>query len=155
MRMQPLLNTLFGAILVQGLATAALAQPVPWRSAMAGAVSVQAPDALFANDEPQPNAGRKLTTADGRASLILQSYQGNTRSPRVFLQSLKPPSGIIYQRVTPRFFVVSSFRGGKIWYNRCNFAGATVGCALLSYPATEKRAWDRTVTRISRTLSVR
>jgi hypothetical protein len=36
--------------------------------------------------------------------------------------------------VTPRFFVVSSFRKGKIWYDRCNFAGRYINCVLINYP---------------------
>jgi hypothetical protein len=55
--------------------------------------------------------------------------------------------------VTPRFFVVSSFRGGNIWYNRCNFSQRFVNCILINYPAAEKRQWDSVVTRISHTLA--
>jgi hypothetical protein len=68
---------------------------------------------------------------------------------------MNPPSNIVYQRVTPRFFVVSSFREDKIWYNRCNFAGRFMNCVLINYPAAEKRQWDNVVTRISNTLTSR
>ena len=57
--------------------------------------------------------------------------------------------------MTPRFFVVSSFREDKIWYNRCNFAGRFMNCVLINYPAAEKRQWDRVVTRIGDTLASR
>jgi hypothetical protein len=73
----------------------------------------------------------------------------------VFLAKMNPPSNIEYQRVTPRFFVVSSFRQDKIWYNRCNFAGRFMNCVLINYPAAEKRQWDSVVTRISNTLTGR
>ena len=63
-----------------------------------------------------------------------------------------PPPGIIYKRITPRFFVVSSVKRGAIWYNRCNFYGHYVHCVLINYPAAEKRQWDSIVTRISNTL---
>jgi hypothetical protein len=76
-------------------------------------------------------------------------------SPAVFLARKKPPPGIVYKRVTPRFFVVSSFRNAKIWYNRCNFAGRFIHCVLINYPAAEKRQWDNVVTRISNTLTSR
>jgi hypothetical protein len=66
-----------------------------------------------------------------------------------------PPSDIVYKRVTPRFFVVSSFRKGKIWYDRCNFAGRFINCVLINYPAAEKSQWDGIVTRISNTLASR
>jgi hypothetical protein len=76
-------------------------------------------------------------------------------SPAVFLAQKNPPAGIVYKRVTPRFFVVSSIRNGKIWYNRCNFAGRFAHCVLINYPAAEKRQWDSVVTRISNTLASR
>ena len=62
------------------------------------------------------------------------------------------PPGIMYRRVTPGFFAVSSERNGKIWYNRCNASGRFMNCVLINYPAAEKRRWDSVVTRISRTL---
>jgi hypothetical protein len=68
---------------------------------------------------------------------------------------MNPPSNIVYKRVTPGFFVVSSFSNGKIWYNRCNFAGRFMNCVLINYPAAEKRQWDSVVTRISQTLASR
>ena len=73
----------------------------------------------------------------------------------MFLARKNPPPNIVYKRVSPRFFVVSSFRNGKIWYNRCNFAGRFINCVLINYPAAEKRQWDGVVTRISNTLASR
>jgi hypothetical protein len=49
--------------------------------------------------------------------------------------------------------VVSSFKGDKIWYDRCNFSARFIHCVLINYPADEKREWDGIVTRISNTLS--
>jgi hypothetical protein len=46
-------------------------------------------------------------------------------------------------------------RGSTILYRRCNFSanrGGTIHCIDLSYPRSQKRAWDGTVTRISRSL---
>ena len=48
---------------------------------------------------------------------------------------------------------MSSVRGGRIWYNRCNRGDAVMHCVLINYPAAEKRRWDPIVTRISRSLS--
>lgn len=76
-------------------------------------------------------------------------------SPAVFLAKKNPPANIVYRRVTPLFFVVSSFRGDKIWYNRCNFVNRSVICLLIDYPANEKRRWDGVITRISNTLASR
>ena len=106
--------------------------------------------------KPQRGYGRCFVTADGRADLTVQSISNDTGdSPAVFLAKNNPPPNIEYQRVTPRFFVESSFRGDKICYNGCNFVGHVVNCVLINYPAVEKRQWDGVVTRISNTLASR
>ena len=68
-------------------------------------------------------------TKDHRADLTIQSVpnHGNA-SPAEFLQKRRPPPGIQYKRVTPRFFVVSSIRNGRTWYNRCNRADGYMHC---------------------------
>jgi hypothetical protein len=118
--------------------------------------SVDIPTAVFSDDAGVPDSGpgRRFVTADGRANLTVQSVPNDTGdSPAVFLARKNPPTGIVYRRVTPHFFVVSSVRGETIWYNRCNRAGRYMNCVLINYPAAEKRQWDAVVTRISRTLS--
>jgi hypothetical protein len=120
--------------------------------------NVDLPLTIFSKDAGRPEIGygRRFLTADGRANLTVQSVPNDAGdSPAVFLAKMNPPSNIVYKRVTPRFFVVSSFRNGKIWYNRCNFAGRFTHCVLINYPAAEKRQWDSVVTRISSTLTSR
>ena len=78
--------------------------------------------------------------------------------PAMFLSKMRPPSGILYKRVTPSFFVVSSVRNDRIWYNRCTRTtdggpSGYMNCVLINYPAAEKRRWDGVVTRISRSLA--
>ena len=98
--------------------------------------------------------GRRFVTSDGRANLTVQSVSNEAGdSPGSFLAKKNPPSNIVDKKVTPRFFVVSSFRDDKIWYNRCSFAARFVNCVLINYPAAEKRQWDSVVTRISNTLA--
>lgn len=118
--------------------------------------SVEIPADIFSEDAGavETGAGRRFVTADHRADLIVQSVpnpSGDT--PAAFLAKKGPPPGILYRRVTPRFFVVSSVRNGKIWYNRCNRGQTAMHCVLINYPAAEKRRWDGVVTRISRTLA--
>ena len=118
--------------------------------------SVELPTGIFSDDAGvvEGGFGRRFVTADGSANLTVQSVGNESNEPpAVFLARKKPPAGIIYRRVTPRFFVVSSVRDGKIWYNRCNRASRMMHCVLINYPAAEKRRWDDVVTRISRTLS--
>ena len=126
---------------------------VPETGAMA-----QVPTTIFSEDggKPESGYGKRFVTSDDRANLTVQSVSNDAGdSPREFLAKKHPPAGIIYKRVTARFFVVSSVRGDKIWYDRCNFVGRTVNCVLINYPASEKRQWDNVVTRISNTLTSR
>jgi hypothetical protein len=120
--------------------------------------NVDLPMTFFSKDAGQAEIGygRRFLTADGRANVTVQSFPNDVGdSPAVFLAKMNPPSNIVYKRVTPRFFAVSSFRNDKIWYNRCNFPDRFVNCVLINYPAAEKRQWDSVVTRISNTLSSR
>jgi hypothetical protein len=117
--------------------------------------SVEMPVTIFTKDAgaPEGGTGRRFLTDDNRANLTLQSVPNpDNDSPAAFLASKNPPTGIIYKRVTPNFFVVSSIRNDRIWYNRCNRANGAMNCVLINYPAAEKRQWDGVVTRISHTL---
>jgi hypothetical protein len=116
------------------------------------------PNAIFIEDagKPEKGYGRRFLTPDGRANLTVQSVPNDAGdSPAAFLASKNPPSNIVYQRIAPRFFVVSGFRNENIWYNRCNLAGRYINCVPINYPAAEKRKWDSVVTRISNTLAAR
>jgi hypothetical protein len=129
----------------------------PYAIAETGA-HVDVPTTIFSKDAgaTEIGFGRRFLTADGRANLTVQSLPNEANdSPASFLAKKRPPSGIVYKRVTPNFFVVSSFRDRIIWYNRCNFSGRFVHCVLINYPAEEKRQWDSVVTRISNTLASR
>jgi hypothetical protein len=139
---------------------AAGARPISWQDYVvpeSGAVA-RIPADLFPEDggKPESGYGRRLFTSDRRADLTVQSIPNDANdTPAVFLAKQHPPSNIVYKRVTSRFFVVSSYRENKIWYNRCNFAGRFANCVLINYPAAEKRQWDAVVTRISNTLASR
>jgi hypothetical protein len=135
----------------------ARAEPEGWQRYVVPGTGtrVDIPTTIFSNDAGSPTTGqgRRFLTSDGRANLTVQSIPNETRSsPAAYLAKLNPPSGIIYRRVTPRFFAVSSVRNGTIWYNRCNFESRLIHCVLMNYPAAEKRRWDNIVSRISLTL---
>jgi hypothetical protein len=117
--------------------------------------SVDMPVSIFTSDagSPEGGTGRKFFTDDRRADLTVQSVPNpENDSPATFLAKKQPPAGIVYKRITPDFFVVSSIRKDRIWYNRCNRGNGTMNCVLINYPAAEKRHWDSVVTRISHTL---
>ena len=118
--------------------------------------NVDLPTGIFSNNvgKSETGYGSRFLTADGRANLTVQSLRNdNNDPPSAFLARMRPPRDIVYRRVTPNFFVVSSVRNGSIWYDRCNFAGRGVTCVLINYPAAEKRQWDAIVTRISYSLA--
>jgi hypothetical protein len=118
--------------------------------------AVDVPRDIFSEEAGKPDAGygTRLLTSDRRANLTVQSVRNDANdTPAAYLARKNPPAGVVYRRVTPTFFVISSFRNGLIWYDRCNFAGRFVTCVLINYPATEKKRWDAVVTRISNSLS--
>jgi hypothetical protein len=137
--------------------TAASAQPLQWQryGIPETGTSVDVPSSVFTEVSGKPDGyGRSFRTSDSRADLTVQSTpNSNDESPATYLAKKNPPSRIVYKRITPRFFVVSSFKGDKIWYDRCNFSARFIHCVLINYPANEKRDWDGIVTRISNTLS--
>lgn len=134
------------------------AQSTAWKTYVVPQTGARAdiPVTIFSQDggQPEDGYGRRFLTSDRRANLTIQSIPNAANdSPAAFLAKKNPPSDIIYKRVTPRFFAVSSIRNGKIWYNRCNRAGRYMQCVLINYPAAEKRQWDGVVTRISNSLA--
>ena len=116
--------------------------------------AVDIPASVFTEPAGKPDGyGERFRTSDGGADLTVQAVPDQGLSPAEFLARKNPPPGIIYKRITPGFFVVSSIKRGAIWYDRCNFSRGYVHCVLINYPAAEKRQWDRIVTRISHSLS--
>lgn len=121
-------------------------------------LSVDLPMNVFApkqNDERSDAA--MFATADDRARLQLFSFENrDNETPARHLRRIKNdgPARFTYERTTRRFFVASGLYEGKIFYRRCNFPvrAGRVACVEMRYPAVEKRAWDRIVTRISNSL---
>src|SRR4051812_47980237 len=155
MRLQRLSAAAAAVCLLPGLAAA---QSTAWQSYVVPETGAKAdvPINIFSKDGGKPEAGygRRFVTSDGRANLTVQSIPNPANdSPGAFLAKKNPPSDIIYKRLTSRFFVVSSIRNGKIWYDRCNRAAGYMQCVLINYPAAEKRRWDAVVTRISNSLA--
>jgi hypothetical protein len=141
---------------------AASTPPIGWQKYIVPetGANVDFPNEIFSQDAGRPDRGygRRFQTSDGRANLTVNSIANHDNdSPASFLRKhfALPPSAAVYRRVTGSFFAVSGFYNKRIWYNRCNFAGAFIHCILLNYPANEKRQWDYVVTQISHTLASR
>ena len=149
-------NCIIGLI-VSLAPTAAFADGTQWRKYVipSTGANVDIPVSIFTEDAEAPEGatGRRFFTSDRRANLTLQSFPNpENDSPAAFLAKQRPPTGIQYKRVTPRFFAVSSIRNGQTWYNRCNRVNEYMNCVLINYPAAEDRQWDSVVTRISLSL---
>jgi hypothetical protein len=115
------------------------------------------PSGLFVKRGDSTEATERWTTADGRAVLSTFTVRNpESATPASFLKTRmkEQASALDYLRVARGFFAASRYRGDKILYQRCNFSTGrgTIHCIDLEYPAREKRAWDATVTRISRSL---
>lgn len=152
------LNRVLAAIVLALWPGFASAQASDWQRYVVPetGAAVDVPRDIFSEEAGKPEAGygARFLTRDRRANLTVHSERNDAGdTPATFLTKKNPPRGIVYRRVTPNFFVVSSFRDGTIWYDRCNFAGRIVTCVLINYPAAEKKRWDAVVTRISNSLS--
>jgi hypothetical protein len=149
---------LLTALIFSSIPAVVLAEGAAWQRFVVPTTgtNVEIPVTIFSKDAELPDGGtgRRFYTDDRRANLTVQSVANpENDSPATFLAKKNPPPGIIYKRVTPNFFVVSSIRNDRIWYNRCNRSGGYMDCVLISYPAAEKRQWDGVVTRISHSLA--
>src|SRR5215211_1877891 len=75
--------------------------------------NVEIPVSIFSQDAgpPESGTGRRFYTDDRRADLTVQSVPNPEHdSPASFLAKKRPPPDVMYKRVTPDFFVVSSIR---------------------------------------------
>ena len=121
---------------------------------------VQYPAGIFSvpDGKAEKGVGERLSTHDGRATLSVYARaneRGETPASYLHPYLLTPRSQLDYQRVTPSFFAISALKEDMIYYSRCNFSRSGTGaihCLDLVYPASEKRAWDAIVTRISLSL---
>jgi hypothetical protein len=146
------------AIALSFLPAVAGASDTDWRRYVLpkSGAAVEVPVTIFGKQAelPEGGLGWRFTTGDGRADLTVQALPNSANdSPAMFLAKMRPPPGILYEHVTPNFFVVSSIWNDRIWYNRCNRAsdGGPVRTGRLhelhpdQLPGCGKKAvgWDR------------
>jgi hypothetical protein len=151
-------HRLFAALVISFIPAVAEAANTQWQRYVIPSTdaNVDIPVSIFIQDAgpPEGGTGRRFLTDDRRADLTVQSVPNpENYSPATFLANKHPPPDIIYKRVMPDFFVVSSIRNDRIWYNRCNRSERYMNCVLINYPAAEKRQWDDLVTQVSHTLA--
>jgi hypothetical protein len=151
-------SSLACALALSFVSAAAAAGNADWQRYVVpqSGAAVEIPMAIFSEDAglPESGVGRRFYSNDRRADMTVQSFPNPAHdSPAAFLEKQRPPANLVYKKVTPNFFVASSFRNGRIFYDRCNRAGEYMNCVLLNYPAAEKQQWDEVVTRISYSLT--
>jgi hypothetical protein len=153
------MNVFLRCILLAFAASTSLAsaQSVGWikYSIPETGTTVDIPASIFTERAGRPDGyGQRLETSDGRANLTIQSVlNADNDTPASYLAKKRPPRDIQYRRVTSRFFAVSSYKGDKVFYDRCNFSERLIHCVLINYPARQERDWDDIVTGISLSLS--
>jgi hypothetical protein len=129
----------------------------PYRDRELG-VSLDFPAHLFPAAPVQDKRRTVFASPDGRARISVFALPNEaSETPRRYLRRIANFDGanFSYIRTTAGFFVASGTSGGMIFYRRCNFsqsADRRIGCVQLDYPQREKRAWDDTVSRVSRSL---
>ncbi len=64
----------------------------------------------------------------------------------------EPDRQVTFKRLAKDWFVVSGFRGEKIFYERTILKGAVFITVNISYPAADKATWDPIVDTISKSL---
>ena len=120
--------------------------------------TIDYPAGIFTvRDRPPENGdGQTFRSADGRAQLLVYgTHNAENDTPKSYVDKYIDGKGISFRRVTANFFAVSGVSDGAIFYQRCNFplpGGDIVECFKVSYPASEKAAWNGIVGRLSRSL---
>jgi hypothetical protein len=146
---------------VDALPVALARDALSWRvmtDAFGGAVDY--PASIFTTKAPPPprGSGESLVSDDGSARFMMYvERNSNHLTPEEYIRrNLGGPESLLeYRRVSDHFFAASVTTPKEIFYSRCNFPAGAAGnihCIFLSYPKSEKRAWDDIVTRMSLSL---
>ncbi|NJL08205.1 MAG: hypothetical protein HC900_08010 [Methylacidiphilales bacterium] len=109
--------------------------------------------------DPVNGDGRRWSSTDGRATLaVFGSFNALELTPERYVEDIHADllAHADYRRTTATWFVISGTKDDVVFYNRCNFTPDlhVQHCIALSYPASDARAWDAAVTRISKSLRI-
>lgn len=120
--------------------------------------SVEYPERFSVRDEaPANNDGQRFHTVDRRATLAVFGFLNvEEETPRRIMESRKVDD-TVYSLASSQAgaFTLSGRRGDRIVYLRClrsRHDKSIYVCADLEYPAEERAAWDKVVTRIAGSL---
>jgi hypothetical protein len=149
-RMTP--KTFVVAVFVALLASPALARVSPAVAASSDYRAIVPPDWTLLPPDNKWH-GRRFVSPSGNAWLALYAKPVEGESVQTHMDEVRSAAGerITYEREGQSWIVVSGFKGDRIFYRKAILAcGARRWHHLaFEYPAAEKRAFDRFVTRAS------
>lgn len=113
---------------------------------------------LFPAETPSGQDGRVLKSADGRAKLLVATFENNENltldAYRQFLLSdIYANTKIDYAPQKNRWFVLSGNRGDETFYERVTFScgGRLINSWAMLYPTAERRLYDRVLEAVGKT----
>jgi hypothetical protein len=116
------------------------------------------PAGLFGPQAVPPGKPRLFSSRDGDVYFRIQGMENPDRwSPQTIREkyvTANVPGDLIYDRTRSDFVVLSGHRGGNIFYTKVAVSSDRSSACILeiTYPRAEKQAFDRIVTRMSRSL---
>jgi hypothetical protein len=106
--------------------------------------------------DPHSNA-RRFISPDGTAWLSIYATRARSNALDADIDAVRkvPDGRITYERTGQSWIVVSGFQGSRIFYRKAMLACGNRRWHHIdfSYPAVQKRAFDRLVTRVSYALA--
>ncbi|HKQ95581.1 MAG TPA: hypothetical protein VJS40_08245 [Aestuariivirgaceae bacterium] len=154
-------STMLVAALVMGfLTTESLAADLHWRiyeDTDFGCV-LDYPAALFRPGPSNPDEPRRFSSKSADVYFRIQGVENaNGWTPQAIREqylSADMPGDVTYDRTRSDFVVLSGYRGESIFYTKVAVStDRSSACVFeITYPREQKKAFDRIVTRMSRSL---
>lgn len=114
------------------------------------------PDRFRPDPSHEQANGARFVSGDGAAFLVHGRLNAEGRSlaelQSLALESLGPDDRVTYRAQGRSWFVISGFEGGQILYEKhvLSGGGRFVHIFVITYPESQRRAYDVLVTRMSR-----
>jgi hypothetical protein len=158
-----LLRIAFVSAILLWLTAAALAQEawVTFVSPRFG-TTVEYPADVFTEHDEFVDDGdvHVFRSRNADAGILIIGFRNTEKdTPKSYLERRVDLSGLEVSRyeVTDHFYAVAGERGGRVFYERCNFQSGPDGnvhCVGGRYPVAERAFWDPIVTRIINSLRI-
>jgi hypothetical protein len=116
------------------------------------------PAGLFRPEALSPDEPRRFSSPDADVYFRIQGVENaNGWSPQAIREkylSAGMPGDVTYDRTRSDFVVLSGYRGANIFYAKVAVSSDRSSACIfeITYPRVQKEAFDRIVTRMSRSL---